>query len=79
MFTTFGVMLFRIILWSIVLTMVLRFITRFVLPIFQITSMTQDRIRQMQQQMDQMNKNNTPPEKPKKKVDGDYIDYEEVK
>jgi hypothetical protein len=59
--------------------MVLRFVTRFVLPIFQVTSMTQDRLRQMQQQMDNMQKKNAAPEKQKKSVDGDYIDYEEVK
>lgn len=41
--------------------------------------MTQDRLRQMQQQMDNMQKKNATPEKQKKSVDGDYIDYEEVK
>jgi uncharacterized membrane protein (DUF106 family) len=72
--------MFKIIIWSIILTVIVRFIFRFVLPVFRITSTVQDRMRQMQQQMNDMQQNNTPPAQPKpKKVDGDYIDYEEVK
>ena len=44
--------------------------------------MAQDRMQQMQQQMNEMQqKTNTPAPTPKKPkaVDGDYIEYEEVK
>lgn len=72
-------MLFRIILWSIILTMVLRFLTRFVLPIFHITSMTQQKMKEMQKQMEEMQRTNTQPKKNTRQVEGDYIEYEEVK
>ncbi len=72
-------MLFRIIIWSIVLTMVLRFLARVVLPIFHITSMTQQKMKEMQKQMEEMQRTNTQPKKNTRQVEGDYIDYEEVK
>lgn len=76
-------MLFRIILWSIIISFLLRFVFRFLLPLFQITGAAQERIRQMQQQMEEMQQkanNNTAKASAKpKQVDGDYIDYEEVK
>ncbi len=40
----------------------------------------QQRVRQMQQQMEDMQQKNSAPTQPqpKKQVEGDYIDYEEV-
>jgi hypothetical protein len=53
------------------------------MPVMQITKMAQDRMQDMQKQMEQMQQQqraNTPPQAAKpKRVDGDYIDYEEVK
>lgn len=77
-------MIFRIIIWSLILGMLLRFVLRIVLPFFQIASMAQSRIRQMQQQMEDMHRQQSQPAAPQqhhapKQVDGDYIDYEEVK
>jgi hypothetical protein len=55
------------------------------MPVMQITKMAQDRMQDMQQQMERMQQQqraNTPPQpqpaKPKH-VEGDYIEYEEVK
>jgi hypothetical protein len=52
-----------------------------VIPIFRVTSVAHGKIREMQQQMEEMQKkSNTPPPAAKpRQVDGDYIDYEEVK
>jgi hypothetical protein len=73
-------MLFRILLWTFILVMIFRFIARFVLPILSITRVTQDRLRQMQQQMEDMHKQQSaPPQQAQKVKEGDYIDYEEVK
>lgn len=50
------------------------------MPVFQITRMTQDKLRQMQENMDNMQKQQQPKPQAQSKVkEGDYIDYEEVK
>lgn len=75
-------MILRFILWSIVITFVLRFIFRFLLPVVSMTRAAQDKLHQMQQQMEDMQQKQqqTPPASKKaNKIDGDYIDYEEVK
>ncbi len=72
-------MIFRVILWAFILVMLVRFVIRFVFPILQITRTTQSRLRQMQQQMDDMQQNASQPKATKKAKEGDYIDYEEVK
>ena len=76
-------MILKFIIWSIVLTLILRFVMRVVLPIFTMTRMAQDKMAQMQKQMQDMyeQQNRQQPATPKvsKRVDGDYIDYEEVK
>jgi len=47
------------------------------------TKMAQERMAQMQQQMEDMQRRqqaaSQPSPRPKKNIDGDYIDYEEVK
>lgn len=65
--------------------MIMRFVARFVMPLLQMSSLASDRLKQMQQQMDDMQRkannqqnnaaNNPQPNKVKK---GEYIDYEEV-
>lgn len=59
---------------------------RFVMPLLQVSSIASNRLKQMQQQMDEMqrkandqqNNNNNSNTRSKVKK-GDYIDYEEVK
>jgi uncharacterized membrane protein (DUF106 family) len=75
-------MLFRIITWLFVIGIVVRLINRYIAPIFRITTVANDRMRQMQDQMNEMNSRvnqNTNSPRPKVEKEGDYIDYEEVK
>ena len=77
---TFGYMIFRIILITIILTLIARFIFRFVLPVFQITSMTQEKLRRMQEEMERtQQQQQAHPNTQSRVKEGDYIDYEEVK
>lgn len=77
---TFGYMIFRIILIAIILILIVRFIIRFVLPVFQITSMTQEKLRRMQEEMERSQQQQQAKQSPRNNVkEGDYIDYEEVK
>jgi hypothetical protein len=71
--------MFKFLLWSFILVMIFRFIVRFVFPILHITRTAQDRLRQMQKQMEDMQQQNHPPQQKKTVKEGDYIDYEEVK
>ncbi|RYE23332.1 MAG: hypothetical protein EOP51_10865 [Sphingobacteriales bacterium] len=78
-------MIFRVIFWSIVLIFIVRFFIRFFYPILQMTKMANDRVQQMQKEMNNMQQranaqasNPTPKQQPRQ-VDGDYIEYEEVK
>jgi hypothetical protein len=65
-----------------VIGIVYRLLSRYILPIFRFTTVANDRLRQMQDQMKEMyrkvNSNNSTPNKRVKK-EGDYIDYEELK
>ena len=73
-------MLFRFITFLFVIWILSRLLFRYILPIFRFTAVTGNRMRQMQDQMremDQKMNNNTA--KPKVQKEGDYIDYEEVK
>lgn len=72
-------MIFRIILITIILTLIARFIFRFVLPVFQITRMTQDKLRQMQEEMERNQRQQSRPNAQTQVKEGDYIDYEEIK
>jgi hypothetical protein len=51
-----------------------------IFPALNIGSATSERLRQMQDQLNEMNRraNETTQQKPSRKKDGDYIDYEEV-
>lgn len=72
-------MLFRFILWAVIIVLVLRFITRFLFPIFQITKSVSNKMRDMQDQMEQLNKQQQQQQNSSKPKTGEYIDYEEVK
>ena len=74
-------MFFRFITLIFVIGILFRLFSRYILPVFRITSVANDRIRQMQDQMKEMdrkvNDNNNRSTRIKK--EGDYIDYEEIK
>lgn len=54
------------------------FFLRFVLPILKLTRMTHQKMNELKKQMNQ-GQNKTDPERPYRKGEGEYIDYEEVK
>lgn len=76
-------MLKDIIVLALVIFLITRILNRYIRPIFRITTMANDNMRRMQEQMKEMqnNMNQAPPAPARKKAekDGDYIDYEEVK
>jgi membrane protein insertase Oxa1/YidC/SpoIIIJ len=76
-------MILRIILWTIVLTVVVRFIFNFLLPVIGITNAASQKMKEMQRQMDEMQRRQeqqkASTQKKAEQIDGDYIDYEEVK
>lgn len=67
----------RIILFVIVAYMVIKFVRRFLMPILKITRMTHSHMNDMRQKMEQMEQQQN--NRQSRKVEGDYIDYEEVK
>lgn len=71
-------MLFRFLLYSFLLTMALRFVMRYVLPLLQGTREAGSRLRNLQDRMDAMEKKAAPEKRPQTRKE-DYIDYEEVR
>ena len=72
----------KIIVWTFLAVLLYRLVFRFIIPILRVTKAASDRVREMQQQMDGMQQNNTgkqQPAKPAQMKEGDYIEYEEVK
>lgn len=72
----------RILIWTAIFYILFRFVTRFLLPVLRVTRVASTRMREMQQQMEDMQAkaNNPGPAASKPKpVEGDYIDYEEIK
>lgn len=70
-------MIFKFILFLVILYMLVRFVMRFLLPVLKITRMTHQQMNDMRRRMDEMQGGKSP--RQQKRVDGDYIDYEEVK
>lgn len=68
----------RIILFAIVVYMIVKFVRRFLMPIMKITRMTHNHMNDMRQKMEQMEQQQNNQHQ-SRRVDGDYIDYEEVK
>ena len=75
--------MFKFIVTLFIIGIILRFLGRYILPIFRITSAANSQMRQMQEKMkemeQQMNQAPKPAQAKKVKKDGDYIDYEEVR
>ena len=71
----------RIITIALIIGLIYRVLTRFIFPVVNITSAANDHLKKMQDQINEMNRNNTPPPAQRKNIkkEGDYIDYEEVK
>jgi predicted Holliday junction resolvase-like endonuclease len=74
----------KFILICIIVLWLLNKIYKVVFPILHITSSATNRMREMQEQMKKMEQNMAEQEarqtqKKRSKVDGDYIDYEELK
>lgn len=67
----------RIILLAVIIYFVVRFVNRFVMPILRITRMTQHQMNDMRQKMNNMEHQQQ--NRSSKRVEGDYIEYEEVK
>lgn len=64
----------------LVIAVIYRLLQKYVVPLFRITSATNDHLRKMQGQMDEINKKmNKNMHSKKSKRDSDYIDYEEIK
>jgi uncharacterized membrane protein (DUF106 family) len=72
----------KVIFWIIVISIILRIIFYFVLPILRVAFTATNQMRRMQEQMKEMERNmNQPPPPSARKVnrEGDYVDYEELK
>lgn len=67
----------RIILFAIIIYFVVRFINKYITPILKITKMTHHQMSEMRKKMEHMEQQQQ--QKQTRRVDGDYIDYEEVK
>lgn len=75
-------LMFKIIVWTFVVVMLYRFFTRFVLPIAKMTRTAKEQMQRMQQQMQDMHQQQQAQPKTaaaSRHIDGDYIEYEEVK
>ena len=76
------ILMIKVLVWTFVIVILYRFFTRFVLPIFKMTKAAGDHMRKMQQQMQDMQQQQQSPQRPSggnTHIDGDYIEYEEVK
>ena len=72
--------MFKILIWTFIIVVLYRFVTRFVLPVFKMTKTASDHMRKMQQQMQDMQQQaQQGPSRAGKHLDGDYIEYEEIK
>lgn len=74
-------MTFKIFIFLIAIFFLLRFVLRFIMPLVKITRLAQNQMQQMKGKMDAMQQehNQPTPNRASKKIDGDYIEYEEVK
>ncbi|PZF73887.1 hypothetical protein [Taibaiella soli] len=73
----------RMIVYTLGFILLYRLIVNFILPVFRMTKLANERVRQMQDQMNNMQQsnqyNNNHHQASQRIKEGDYIDYEEVK
>jgi hypothetical protein len=72
------------IVWTIILFIIFRFLTKYILPIVRMTRMASGRLREMHGNMNNANQQPQQPEVKKTTTaprpnKNDYIDYEEIK
>ena len=72
--------MFKFLTYLLVIGIIYRVITRFFFPVANISKQANDRLKQMQDQINEMNRRKAEPTVQKKTSGkkGDYIDYEEV-
>ncbi len=68
-------MFWKVLIFLLFASLILRFVLKYVLPIARITKGMRQQMNNIQDQMNQQ----TAQQKQTKKVDGEFIDYEEVK
>lgn len=68
-------MILKLVLLLLAGYFLIRFMLRFVLPVVRIVTATQRQVQNLNNQMNQTKE----PEKKGHRIDGDYIDFEEVK
>lgn len=68
-------MFWKVVIFLLFASLILRFVLRYILPIARITKGMRQQMNNIQDQMDQQ----AAQQKQSKKVDGDFIEYEEVK
>lgn len=71
-------MILRFVLFLVIVYFALRFFMRFLLPVVKMTRMTHQHMNDMRKKMEEMQQGNNYKQQ-QKRVDGDYIDYEEIK
>lgn len=74
--------MFKVIIVSIIVLWLLNKVYKAVFPIMHVTSTVSNRMREMQQQMKEMEQKmeeTKARQKKRSKIDGDYIEYEELK
>jgi len=69
------IMFWKIVIFLFIASIVLRFVLKYVLPIARFTKGMRQQMNDIQNQVNQQ----AAQQKQKKRVDGDFIDYEEVK
>lgn len=73
----------RMIVYTLGFILLYRLIVNFILPVFRMSKLASERVRQMQDQMNNMqqqsNQYNGHQQTSQRIKEGDYIDYEEVK
>lgn len=75
-------MLFKFIIFLLFFYLIIRFVTRFLLPMFKVVNTANESIKQAKEQMqrmEQQNRTQTQQQTKTEKIEGEYIDYEEVK
>jgi hypothetical protein len=75
--------MFKFLFSVIILYLLISFVFNFVIPIFRATRQMRDQVRDFHQKMEQKNREymNSASQSPRaaEKVEGDYIDFEEIK
>ncbi len=73
-------MIIRIITWIIAVGVIYSLLNRYIFSFFRINMSTNEQLKDMQKQLKDMDKKMSQNNAPKKKrKEGDYIDYEELK